>query len=121
LAVNDVRYIQDASGFSVKEFYKAEHDFNLYLTFSNMWFLLLLLIKEHSFLEVGAAPPVDLFPILKYTPEFCASWKQQARKVRAEQQRIYYDILFKEIKAKIAKGETTDCWMEKSQSAVLRA
>jgi cytochrome P450 len=30
----------------------------------------------------GAAPPVDIFPILKYVPEFLAKWKSHARYVR---------------------------------------
>lgn len=30
----------------------------------------------------GSAPPVDVFPILKYVPEFLASWKIDARRVR---------------------------------------
>ncbi|KAK9781621.1 putative Cytochrome P450 [Seiridium cardinale] len=30
----------------------------------------------------GAAPPVDIFPILKYVPEFLAKWKSRARYVR---------------------------------------
>ncbi|KAJ5092655.1 cytochrome P450 [Penicillium alfredii] len=30
----------------------------------------------------GVAPPVDIFPILKYVPEFCCSWKSHARLVR---------------------------------------
>ncbi|KAH8205741.1 hypothetical protein TruAng_000017 [Truncatella angustata] len=30
----------------------------------------------------GAAPPVDIFPILKYVPEFLAKWKGHARYVR---------------------------------------
>lgn len=30
----------------------------------------------------GVAPPVDIFPILKYVPESCCSWKEHARLVR---------------------------------------
>lgn len=30
----------------------------------------------------GSAPPVDVFPILKYIPEFLAKWKTDARNVR---------------------------------------
>ncbi|KAJ5179052.1 hypothetical protein N7492_002262 [Penicillium capsulatum] len=30
----------------------------------------------------GVAPPVDIFPILKYVPESCCSWKAHARLVR---------------------------------------
>lgn len=31
----------------------------------------------------GSAPPVDVFPILKYVPELLAAWKTNARRVRA--------------------------------------
>lgn len=31
----------------------------------------------------GAAPPVDIFPILKYIPEIFAKWKSNARRLRA--------------------------------------
>lgn len=30
----------------------------------------------------GSAPPVDVFPVLKYIPEFLAKWKTEARRVR---------------------------------------
>ncbi|KAI0469924.1 cytochrome P450 [Xylariaceae sp. FL0804] len=30
----------------------------------------------------GTAPPVDIFPILRYMPEFLASWKKRARAAR---------------------------------------
>lgn len=30
----------------------------------------------------GSAPPVDVFPVLKYVPEFVAKWKTKARRVR---------------------------------------
>jgi cytochrome P450 len=40
---------------------------------------------QESLLELilpGAAPPVDVFPILRYVPEFLASWKSKARRAR---------------------------------------
>lgn len=30
----------------------------------------------------GFAPPMDVFPVLKYVPEFLAKWKTEARRVR---------------------------------------
>lgn len=30
----------------------------------------------------GSAPPVDIFPILRYVPEFLAKWKTEARRLR---------------------------------------
>lgn len=35
-----------------------------------------------SLMVPGSAPPVDVFPVLKYVPEFLAKWKTEARRVR---------------------------------------
>ncbi|KUI69344.1 Steroid 17-alpha-hydroxylase/17,20 lyase [Cytospora mali] len=40
---------------------------------------------QEDFLKLlvpGAAPPVDVFPILAYVPEFLAKWKSEARRLR---------------------------------------
>lgn len=61
-------------------------------------------------LEPGATPPVDAFPFLKYLPEFMAPWKARARAIRLEQ-RTLYNRLLTETKAKLVKGEATDCFI----------
>lgn len=35
-----------------------------------------------QFITPGAAPPVDVFPVLRYVPGFLAPWKQEAREAR---------------------------------------
>jgi cytochrome P450 len=84
----------DSAGFSVKEFYRLEHAFNF-------------------FLEVGAAPPIDLLPALKYLPGPLAPWKARARALREEMRHYYQDILFGELKRRLKKGQCTDAWLAK--------
>jgi len=53
---------------------------------------------QHEFekiLEPGATPPVDIFPILKYLPDFLPPWRKWALSIRAEQRAIYFDLLGK--------------------------
>lgn len=49
--------------------------------------------KWLNLLTPGLAPPVDMFPILKYMPEFMAKWKQQARELHNNQRGFYYMML----------------------------
>ncbi|BEJ14865.1 hypothetical protein CspHIS471_0406320 [Cutaneotrichosporon sp. HIS471] len=84
----------DSAGFSVKEFYRLEHAFNF-------------------FLEVGAAPPIDLLPVLKYLPGPLAPWKAKAQSLREEMRHYYHDILFGELKRRLKKGQCTDAWLAK--------
>jgi len=84
---------KDSIGFSVEHFYHVAHAFNF-------------------FLEVGAAPPLDLFPILKSIPAAFAEWKVQALKLREQMQQVYQTMLLGEVKSRLAKGQTNGCWME---------
>ncbi|BEI84127.1 hypothetical protein CcaverHIS002_0407310 [Cutaneotrichosporon cavernicola] len=84
----------DSAGFSVKEFYRLEHAFNF-------------------FLEVGAAPPIDLLPALKYLPGPLAPWKAKAQSLREEMRHYYHGILFGELKRRLKKGQCTDAWLAK--------
>lgn len=65
------------------------------------------------FLEVGAAPPIDMLPALKYLPGPLAPWKDKARKLRAEMKHYYQEVLFNELKRQMAKGKCTDSWLAK--------
>lgn len=70
--------------------------------------------RTHAvFLEVGAAPPIDLLPALKYLPGPLAPWKAKAQALRAEMRHYYQDILFGELKRRLAKGQCTDAWLAK--------
>ncbi|KAJ4993526.1 cytochrome P450, partial [Stagonosporopsis vannaccii] len=53
-------------------------------------------------LDPGSAPPVGMFPILKYFPSFLAKWKGKAANVRKNQQYFFYMML------KCAKEELKD-------------
>lgn len=46
-----------------------------------------------AILELGATPPVDVFPILKYVPRFFAPWRTWALNIRAEQRELYTELL----------------------------
>jgi hypothetical protein len=63
-------------------------------------------------LETNATPPIDAFPFLRYVPEFLATWKSRAKIVRNEQRSLYISLL-EETKARVAKGITTGCFMER--------
>ncbi|KAG1815836.1 cytochrome P450 [Suillus variegatus] len=56
-------------------------------------------------------PPVDLLPILKYVPERWAPWKRICREVRTLQRRLYFGLL-EEAETRLARGESTGCFME---------
>ncbi|KZO94601.1 cytochrome P450 [Calocera viscosa TUFC12733] len=84
---------KDSIGFSVSHFYHVAHAFNF-------------------FLEVGAAPPLDIFPILKYVPAAFAQWKGKAIRLREQMQKLYKTMLLGEVKARLEKGQSNGCWME---------
>ncbi|KAG1854775.1 cytochrome P450 [Suillus tomentosus] len=56
-------------------------------------------------------PPVDLLPILKYVPERWAPWKRICREARTLQRRLYFGLL-EEAETRLARGESTGCFME---------
>ncbi|KII94757.1 hypothetical protein PLICRDRAFT_693091 [Plicaturopsis crispa FD-325 SS-3] len=59
-------------------------------------------------MAVGAHPPVDVFPILKYVPERWASWKTLARETRKLQKAVYFGLL----EDCEAQDANTGCFME---------
>ena len=61
--------------------------------------------------EIGSQPPVDFIPILRFVPERWAPWKAVCRKVRSEQQELYFGLLG-ECEDRLAKGEENGCYME---------
>jgi len=60
---------------------------------------------------VAEAPPIDLVPILKYVPKRWASWKAGCKQVRTLQRRMYFGLL-EEAETRLARGESTGCFME---------
>jgi cytochrome P450 len=63
-------------------------------------------------LEPGNTPPADFFPILKYLPQFLATWKQRAAAVRQGQQNLYLGLL-SGTKARISRGIPVNCFMDR--------
>lgn len=105
----------DNAGFSVKEFYRLEHAFNC------AWLRgqaaggpqNVSLANFVVFLEVGAAPPIDMIPALKYLPGALAPWKAKAQALRVEMKDFYQGVLFDDLKRRVANGERTDAWLAK--------
>ena len=55
-------------------------------------------------LTPGLAPPVDMFPTLKYMPKFLAKWKNSARELRKKKQRAWYYMMLDTAKEELKKG-----------------
>lgn len=68
-------------------------------------------------LNFGTAPPVDLFPILKYIPERFAAWKREAKEIKRLHDQLY-SKLTKQVQARLARGKGNGCFME---DAILNA
>ncbi|KAF9024669.1 cytochrome P450 [Hymenopellis radicata] len=64
-----------------------------------------------AYLAPGASPPVDMFPILKYLPEFLAPWKKEARALRRLQRHLFFTAL-EECEERLRRGEGNDCYLE---------
>ncbi|KAF5637612.1 oxidoreductase [Fusarium tjaetaba] len=43
--------------------------------------------------ELGATPPVDVFPVLQYLPDFLSPWRTWARNIRKEHRALYFNLL----------------------------
>ncbi|RYP64796.1 hypothetical protein DL770_009127 [Monosporascus sp. CRB-9-2] len=63
--------------------------------------------KWLNMLTPGLAPPVNMFPVLKYVPEFLARWKQAAKSLR-ENQRGFYYMMLDFAKKEVAENSVSD-------------
>lgn len=45
---------------------------------------------EITVVETGATPPVDIFPFLKYLPNFLSPWRAKALHVRALELKVSF-------------------------------
>ena len=61
---------------------------------------------------LGATPPVDAFPFLRYIPGFLASYKPRAVAI-GKKQRAYYTSLLDSSKARMYEPGTAPCFMHK--------
>ncbi|KAL2206006.1 cytochrome P450 [Sarocladium strictum] len=57
--------------------------------------------------EIGATPPVDMFPILKYMPDFLAPWRSWARNIRKEHRALYFGLL-RETQELVVQGKAPE-------------
>lgn len=64
-----------------------------------------------AILETGATPPVDVFTWLKYLPDFLASWRKWALRIRVDQRRLYFELL-DTVKKRLSSGVRRTCFMD---------
>ncbi|OJI89780.1 hypothetical protein ASPTUDRAFT_342428 [Aspergillus tubingensis CBS 134.48] len=64
-----------------------------------------------AILETGATPPIDVFPLLKWLPDFISPWRLWARRIREEQRQLYFELL-QDAKNRRARGVRRDCFMD---------
>lgn len=69
------------------------------------------LSAQLNFIILGALPPVDFLPFLKYLPTPLASWKPYCENIRRLQRKLYFGHL-KEVEQRLAHGQENDCFME---------
>jgi hypothetical protein len=60
---------------------------------------------------IGAVPPVDFLPFLKYLPTPLAPWKTVCEDIRRLQRKIYFGLL-REAEERVAQGYENGCFME---------
>ncbi|KAJ7614588.1 cytochrome P450 [Mycena polygramma] len=64
-------------------------------------------------MDVGKAPPVDIFPILNAVPVRFAGWKQRALSLKKRQEELF-DYLLDTVKARVACGQNNGAFMEEA-------
>lgn len=62
-------------------------------------------------LEFGTAPPVDIFPILKYVPKRYAKWKREGEEIRHLHE-VLYERLTDDVIARMNSGMGNGAFME---------
>lgn len=60
--------------------------------------------------EIGATPPVDIFPWLKYLPDFMSGWRKWAFSIRAEH-RAFWFALMRDSKKQMQKKGVKECFL----------
>ncbi|KAH7394687.1 cytochrome P450 [Pyrenochaeta sp. MPI-SDFR-AT-0127] len=64
-----------------------------------------------AIMETGAAPPVDVFPLLKLLPTFLAPWRKWALSIRAHQRQLYFELI-QIVKNRMSNGISRNCFMD---------
>lgn len=62
-------------------------------------------------LNFGGAPPIDLFPILKWVPRCLAGWKADAEDIGRCQQELFAEWTAT-VRARLHRGQAAGCVME---------
>lgn len=60
--------------------------------------------------EIGATPPVDIFPWLKSLPNFISGWRKWALSVRSEQRALYFTLM-RDSKKQMQRGGVKECFL----------
>lgn len=64
-------------------------------------------------LDQGQTPPMEVFPWLRYVPDFLTpwkGWKERAGSIKEKQSSLYHE-LFSETAARLAAGKSEDCFL----------
>lgn len=61
--------------------------------------------------HIGAHPPVDVLPFLKFLPNSLASWKTLCENTRRMQRKIYFGLL-RETEERMSQGHENGCFIE---------
>ncbi|KAI0184172.1 cytochrome P450 [Xylaria flabelliformis] len=63
----------------------------------------------------GFVPPYDIFPFLKYVPEFLTPWQGWKQKVYAvgQNQHAMYREMAERVRERMAQGQSKECFMQK--------
>ncbi|KUI72937.1 Isoflavone 2'-hydroxylase [Cytospora mali] len=66
-------------------------------------------------LDQGQVPPVDIFPWLRYVPDFLTPWKGWKKRLEflKEKQSHFYHELLSETQARVTAGKSADCFLSK--------
>lgn len=79
-----------------------------------------------AILELGGSPPFDVFPWLKYVPDFVSPWRGWTKKAADLQKRqnSFYHGLISETEGRLQAGKSEECFMArilKGQQAAVQA
>lgn len=63
--------------------------------------------------DVGKAPPVDIFPFLKAVPTYFARWKRRAYAVKQCQEELF-GLLLDIVKNRVDRGDANGSFLEEA-------
>jgi cytochrome P450 family 619 len=63
-------------------------------------------------METGNTPPIDIWPFLKYLPDFMSEWRARAKKLSGNMFTLYHSLV-DEVRERRKRGIVRDCLMDK--------